>query len=37
MKLFKWLKQEIVGNVGIILLALGLAFVCVVVLQMLMV
>lgn len=37
MKLFKWLKQEIIGNVGIILLALGLAFVCVVVLQMLMV
>ena len=36
MKLLKWLKKEIIDNVGIILLSLGLAFVCVVVLQMLM-
>ena len=36
MKFFKWLKDEIIGNAGIILLSLTVAFFCVIVFNVLM-
>ncbi len=35
MKFFKWLKEEVVGNIGIIFLSLAVAFFCVIVFNML--
>lgn len=36
MKFFRWLKEEIVGNVGVLFLSLAVSFFCVIMLNVLM-